>query len=93
MYQIITLHPLNLHNLVSQLHLHQTGEGGVSIMRKPREPQQSIVELLKTQDKKQFYKQPGEKKYITYKGKIKLSLISHKRQCKQEENKMTSLNC
>ena len=64
MYQIITLHPLNLYNLVSQLHLNKTGGGdgqGVSIMRKTREPQQSIVELLKTQDKKQFYKQPGGK--------------------------------
>ena len=83
MYQIITLHPLNLYNLVSQLHLNKTGRvgngQGVSIMRKTREPQQSIVELLKTQDKKQFYKQPGGKKYITHKGKIKLSLISHKR--------------
>ena len=87
------LHPLNLHNLVSQLHLHKTGEGGVSIMRKPREPQQSIVELLKTQEQKTILQTARRKKYITYKGKIKLSLISHKRQCKQEKNKMTSLNC
>ena len=62
MYQSITWQPLNLHNLVSQLHLNKTGgEGEVSIMRRPREPQQSIVELLKTQDEKQFYKQLGEK--------------------------------
>ena len=61
-YQSITWQPLNLHNLVSQLHLNKTGgEGEVSIMRRPREPQQSIVELLKTQDEKQFYKQLGEK--------------------------------
>ena len=72
MYQITMLHPLNLHNLVSQLHLHKTGEGGVSIMRKPRKPQQSIVELLKTQDKKQFYKQPGEKKIHYLQGKNKI---------------------
>ena len=41
-------------------------------MRKPRKPQQSIVELLKTQDKKQFYKQPGEKKIHYLQGKNKI---------------------
>ena len=68
MYQTIILYTLNLLNVVSQLHLNKTGEK-ISIIRKKREPQQSIVKLLETQDKKQFYKLPEEKNTLYTRGK------------------------